>query len=63
MKLCTMQYLSSLSNSNIRRNGMASQNKNQPCNRFYLEKPAGMHWLGCNDAVSWFENLNISAYS
>ena len=26
--------------------------KNQPCNRLYLKKPAGMHWLGCNDAVS-----------
>ena len=25
----------------------------QPCNRLYLKKPAGMHWLGYNDAVSW----------
>ena len=23
--------------------------KNQLCNRLYPEKPAGMHWLGCND--------------
>ena len=27
--------------------------KNQPCNRLYLKKSAGMHWLGYNDAVSW----------
>ena len=27
-------------------------NKNQPCNRLYPKKPAGMHWLGYNDAVS-----------
>ena len=31
--------------------------KNQPCNRLYLEKPTGMHWLGYNDAVSW---LNVA---
>ena len=39
--------------------------KNQPCNRLYLKKPAGMHWLGYNDAVSWLnkaEKSNISAY-
>ena len=23
--------------------------KNQPCNRLYLKKPAGMHWLGYYD--------------
>ena len=47
--------------------------KNQPCNKLYLKKPAGMHWLGYNDAVSWlneaktrifqptanFENLSV----
>ena len=27
--------------------------KNQPCDRLYLKKPAGMHWLGYNGAVSW----------
>ena len=27
--------------------------KNQPCNRLYPKKPAGMHWLGYNGAVSW----------
>ena len=31
-----------------------SRFKNQRCNRLYLKKkPAGMHWLGYNDAVSW----------
>ena len=25
--------------------------KNQPCNRLYPKKTAGMHWLGYNDAV------------
>ena len=30
-----------------------SRFKNQPCNRFYQKKPAGMHWYGCNDAVPW----------
>ena len=40
--------------------------KNQPCNRLYLKKATGMHWLGYNDAVSWLheaKNSNISAYS
>ena len=33
-------------------------------NRLYPKKPAGMHWLGYNDAVSWLnENSNISAYN
>ena len=27
--------------------------KNQSCNGLYPRKPAGMHWLGYNDAVSW----------
>ena len=35
---------------------MASQKisrfKNQPCNKLYPKKPAEMHWLGYNDAVS-----------
>ena len=43
-----------------------SRFKNQLCNKLYPKKPAGMHWLGYNDAVSSLkrsENLNISAYS
>ena len=50
--------------------------KNQPCDRLYLKKPAGMHWLGYNNAVSWlneaknqifpptanFENFKIYLY-
>ena len=50
--------------------------KNQLCNRLYPKKPAGMHWLGYNDAVSWlneaktrifqstanFENFEIYLY-
>ena len=50
--------------------------KNQPCNRLYLKKPAGMHLLGYDDAVSWsneaktrifqptanFENFEINLY-
>ena len=36
--------------------------KNQPCNRLYLKKPAGICWLSYNDAASWL-NSNISAYS
>ena len=31
--------------------------KNQPCNRLYPKKPAGMHWLGYNDAVSWLNEV------
>ena len=27
--------------------------KNQPSNKFYPNKPAGMHWSGCSDAVPW----------
>ena len=37
--------------------------RNQPYNRLYPKKPTGMHWLCYNDAVSWSENSNISAYS
>ena len=45
---------------------MASQNfalKNQPCNRLYPKKPAGMHWLGYNDAVSWLTNRKHEYFS
>ena len=31
--------------------------KHQPCNRPYLKKPTGMHWLGYNDAVSWLNEV------
>ena len=44
-----------------------SRFNNQSCNRLYLEKPAGIHWLGYNDAVSWLNQAKtriiISAYS
>ena len=53
-----------------------SRFKNQPYNRLYPKKTAGMHWLGYNDAVSWlneaktrifqptanFENFEIYLY-
>ena len=42
---------------------MASQNlvfKNQPCNRLYLKKPTGMHWLGYNDTVSWLNEVKAN---
>ena len=56
---------------------MASGTLNQPCNKLYPKKPAGIHWLGYNDAVSLlneaktqifqptanFENFNISSAS
>ena len=44
---------------------MASRNfalKNQPCNRFYPKKPAGMHWLGYNDAVSWLNEAKTRIF-
>ena len=31
--------------------------KNQPCNRLYPKKPAGMRWLGYSDAVSWLNKV------
>ena len=36
--------------------------KNQPCNRFYLKKPAGMHWLGRNDAVPWLNEAKTQIF-
>ena len=36
--------------------------KNQPCNRLYLKKPTGMHWLGYNDAVSWLNEVNTRIF-
>ena len=36
--------------------------KNQPCNRFYLKKPTGMHWLGHNDAVPWLNEAKIQIF-
>ena len=35
---------------------------NQPCNRLYLEKPAGIHWLGYNDAVSWLNQAKTRIF-
>ena len=34
-----------------------SRFKNQPCNRLYPKKTAGIHWLGYNDAVSWLNGI------
>ena len=36
--------------------------KNQPCNRLYPKKPAGMHWLGYNDAVSWLNEAKTRIF-
>ena len=44
---------------------MASQNfalKHQPCNRLYPKKPAGMHCLGYNDAVSWLNEAKTRIF-
>ena len=44
---------------------MVSKNfvlKKQPCNRLYSKKPAGMHWLGYNDAVSWLNEANTRVF-
>ena len=40
---------------------MASRN-NQPWNRLYPKKPAGMHWLGYNDAVSWLNEVKTQTF-
>ena len=36
--------------------------KNQPCNRLYPKKSAGMHWLGYNDAVSWLNKAKTQIF-
>ena len=36
--------------------------KNQPCNRLYPIKPAEMHWLGYNDAVSWLNKAKTRIF-
>ena len=43
---------------------MASEKfaKNQPYNRFYPKKPAGMHWSGCNDAVPWLNEAKTRIF-
>ena len=44
---------------------MASQNfalLNKPCNRLYSKKPAGIHWLGYNDAVSWLNEVKTRIF-
>ena len=44
---------------------MATRNfvlKNQSCNRLYLKKPTGMHWLGYNYAVSWLNEAKTQIF-
>ena len=36
--------------------------KKQTCNRLYMKKPAGMHWLGYNDAVSWLNKAKTQIF-
>ena len=38
--------------------------KNQPCNRLYQKKTAGMHWLaiGYNDAISWLNEAKTRIF-
>ena len=36
--------------------------KNQPWNRLYPKKPAGMHWLGYYDAVSWLNEAKTRIF-
>ena len=36
--------------------------KYQPCNRLYRKKPAGIHWLGYNDAVSWLNEAKTRIF-
>ena len=36
--------------------------KNQPCNRLYPKKPARIHWLGYNDAVSWLNEAKTRIF-
>ena len=36
--------------------------KNQPCNRLYPKKTAGMHRLGYNDAVSWLNEAKTQIF-
>ena len=36
--------------------------KNQPCNRLYPKKPAGIHWLGYNDAVPWLNEAKTRIF-
>ena len=35
---------------------------NQSCNRLYPKKPAGTHWLGYNDAVSWLNEAKTQIF-
>ena len=39
-----------------------SRFKNQPCNRLYSNKPAGMHWLGYYGAVSWLNETKSGVF-
>ena len=35
---------------------------NQPCNKLNPKKPAGIHWLGYNDAVSWLNEAKTRIF-
>ena len=35
---------------------------NQPCNKLYPKKPAGMHWLSYNNAVSWLNEAKTRIF-
>ena len=35
---------------------------NQPCNRLYPKKTAGIHWSGYNDAVSWLNETKTQIF-
>ena len=39
-----------------------SRFNNQPSNRLYPKKPAGIHWLGYNDAVSWLNEAKTRIF-
>ena len=39
-----------------------SRFNNQPCNRLHPKKPAGIHWLGYNDAVSWLNEAKTRIF-
>ena len=39
-----------------------SRFKNQPSINIFYPKNAGMHWLGCNDAVSWLNKAKTQIF-
>ena len=36
--------------------------KNQPCNKLYPKKPAVIHWLSYNGAVSWLNEVKTRIF-